>query len=242
MDKEQAIVHIPAIDVGVSGFIVRKFNEQHSAIIANAVVSKFNKELQQATLTLSEYDGLKQNSLPNGKWSPREGDTAVLAFSYERAMLIAPSDEIYHDISSRIKTINWVHPDGFAAFLSYKGHPTPLVEDIKGFCKVASLGLIYIYSKQALFTLDCKSFTLLQITPAPMKVEDIKLPFYSMIENIEANWFGKGSSELESYNPYYMQIIVLSNPKNLELYKYIKSHDSNASVLLEEFEIEGKND
>ncbi len=238
IDKKQGIIHIPAIDVGVSGFIVRKFNNEHSAIIANAVVSDFNKELQEATITFSEYDGLKQNSLPNGNWTPKKGDTVVLAFAYERAMLIAPSDKIYHTLTSKISTLNWVHPDGFAAYLSYRGHPTPLVEDIQGFCDVASLGLVYIYAKDALFTLDCKSFTLLQITPVPMKVENLKLPFYSMIENIEANWFGEGSSELENYNPHYLELLVLNNPKNTELYQYIKSNDSNTSVLLKEFEIE----
>lgn len=237
LDDGKAIIHIPMIDVGVSGFIVRKFSDAHSAIIANAVVSSFKPKLQQATLTLGDYNGLRQNSLPNGAWKPREGDMAVLAFSYERAVLIAPSEKIYHDITSRIKSIDWVHPDGLAAFLSYRGHPTPLREDIQDFCKVGAVGLLYLYSDQALFTVDCLSFTLLQITPAPMPVEQTRLPFYSMVEHIEANWFGEGSNELESYDPYYMKLLVLNNPKNKKLYAYIKSDDSNASVLLDEFEI-----
>ncbi len=242
MEKGRGIVHISAIDVGVSGFIVRKFTKNHSAIIANAVVSSFDKKLQQATLSFSEYDGLKQNSLPKGEWSPREGDMAILAFSYERAMLIAPSDDIYHNITSRIKTIDWINPDGFAAFLSYRGHPTPLVTDFKGFCGVASLGLIYLHTNDTLFTLDCKSFTLLQITPAPMKVEDVKLPFYSMIENIQANWFGEGSSELKSYEPYYLELIIKNNSKNIKLYHFVKSLKNSSDKLLSEFEIKGNHD
>ncbi|MEA1920987.1 MAG: plasminogen-binding N-terminal domain-containing protein [Campylobacterota bacterium] len=238
IDNDKATIQVPTIDIGVSGFIVRHFNEEHSAIIANAVVSDVNTQRQEATLTLSDYDGLVQNSLPNGTWTPKEGDIAVLAFSYERAMLIAPSDDIYHNITSRIKTINWVHPDGFAAFLSYRGHPTPLAEDIQNYCGIASVGLVYFYSDQALFTLDCKSLTLLQITPAAMEVENQKLPFYSMVENIEENWFGEGSDPLESYDPHYMELLVLNNPKNKKLYEYIKSNDSNSSVLLDEFEIE----
>ena len=240
VEKNQAIVHIPAIDVGVSGFIVRHFTDKHSAIISNAIVSSFNKETSEATLSLSEYDGLVQNSLPNGKWKPQKGDMAILAFAYERAFLIAPSETIYHNITSRIQNINWVHPDGFAAFLSYKGHPTPLAEDMQEYCSVASLGLIYLFSDNALFTIDCKSLTLLQITPAPMKVENQELPFYSRIENIEANWFGEGNDELEVYDPYYMQLLVEHNTKNLKLYHYIKSNDSNSSVLLDDFDIKAK--
>ncbi|MEA3522447.1 MAG: plasminogen-binding N-terminal domain-containing protein, partial [Campylobacterota bacterium] len=211
INNEKAIIKIPTIDIGVSGFIVRTFNDNHSAIISGATVSHFNSETQEASLTLSEYDGLVQNSLPNGNWRPQKGDIAVLAFAYERAILIAPSDDIYHGISSRIKNVHWVHPDSFAAFLSYRGHPTPLVEDMQGFCRLASVGLFYIYTDQALFTLDCQSFALLQITPAPMKIKNQKLPFYSMVENIEANWFGVGNDELESYDPYYMKVIVQSN-------------------------------
>jgi len=237
MDGDKALVSIAKIDIGVSGFIVRSFNEQHSAIISNAVVSGFDENLHQATLTLSRYDGLKQNSLPDGKWKVREGDRAVLAFGYERAFLIAPNEDIYYSITSRIKNLDWVHPDGFAAFLSYKGHPTPLLKDIQGYCDVASVGLVYLYADQALFTLDCKSFTLLQITKFAKEIKETKLPFYSMVENIEANWFGEGSDELESYDPYYMKLLVENNSKNLKLYRYIKSDDSNASILSDEFEI-----
>jgi hypothetical protein len=240
--EDKAVVSVANIDVGVSGFIVRTFNKEHSAIIANAVVSSFNKELGEATLTLSEYDGLVQNSLPNGKWKTKEGDMAVLAFAYERAFLIAPSENTYYGITSRIKTINWVHPDGFAAFLSFKGHPTPLLEDFKGFCAVASVGLVYLYADNALFTIDCKSFTLLQVTKVPMEIKDQHLPFYSMIENIEANWFGEGSDELESYDPYYMELLISNNQKSQKLYQFVKSQESNSSKLLYKFEIGDKDD
>jgi len=240
VQDKQAIIHIKAIDVGVSGFIVHYFTEKHSAIIANAVVSSFNKEAQEATLTLSEYDGLRQNSLPNGKWTPQKGDIAVLAFAYERAFLIAPSETIYYDITSRIHTIDWVHPDSFAAFLSYIGHPTPLAEDIQEYCAIASLGLLYLYSDQTLFTIDCKSLTLLQITAAPMELKEQELPFYSRVENIEADWFGEGSNKLKNYDPYYMKLLAKNNPKSLKLYNYIKSNDNNSTELLDDFDIKGK--
>ncbi len=236
---DKAVISVPMIDVGVSGFIVHRFNSEHSAIIASAVVTDFDVQSGEATLTLSPYDGLRQNSLPSGKWQPEAGDLAVLAYGYERAMLIAPSEEIYHQITKRITTLDWVHPDGFAAYLSYRGHPTPLGEDLQGYCSVASIGLIYLYSAETLFTIDCKSLTLLQLTPAPFSnAETPKLPFYSRVEKIEANWFGRGSSELESYEPYYLELLVLNNPKDSKLYHFIKSNNSLSGVLLDEFEIE----
>ena len=76
----------------------------------------------------------------------------------------------------------------------------------------------------------------------PMEIKDQHLPFYSMIENIEANWFGEGSDELESYDPYYMGLLISNNPKSQKLYQFVKSQESNSSKLLYKFEIGDKDD
>ncbi len=235
---DQAVVQVPMIDVGVSGLIVRHFNDTKRSIIANAIVTAFDAENGVATLRLSPYEELKQNSLPHGTWKPKNGDIAILAYHYERALLIAPSDDTYHEITSRIQTLNWVHPDSFAAFLSHRGHPTPLKEDISDFCSVASAGLLYMYADNALFTIDCQSFSLLDITPFAQKRNEAIVPFYNRVGAIEASWFGKGSSELESYDPYYIKLLVLNNPKNQKLYQYLQSKASQFGVLLDKFEIE----
>ena len=53
------------------------------------------------------------------------GDTALLAFGYSRAFLIAPSEEIYHKITEATQSVQWIHPDIFASMLSFSGHPSP---------------------------------------------------------------------------------------------------------------------
>jgi hypothetical protein len=160
-----------------------------------------------------------------------------LAFGYARALLIAPQESIWYKISSGVKALEWVHPDTFATYLSYLGHPTPLKDDISGFCTAVNAGLLYIYAQNALFTLDCQSFALLQITPAAYDRTGNKLPFYSRVEEIREAWWGEGSSPLETYDPYYMELIVENNPTSEMLYEYIKNNDSNVTQLLEEFEI-----
>jgi len=236
-DHKSATVNTAKIENGVSGFIVRHFNSEHSAIIANAVVKNYNEHNKTLTLGLSKYTGLRNNSLPSGAWEPKAGDEAVLAFGYARALLIAPQESIWYKISSGVKALEWVHPDTFATYLSYLGHPTPLKDDISGFCTVVNAGLLYIYAQNALFTLDCQSFALLQITPAAYDRTGSKLPFYSRVEEIREAWWGEGSSPLETYDPYYMELIVENNPTSKMLYEYIKNNDSNITQLLEEFEI-----
>ena len=238
-DGTSATIHVKKIDVGMSGFILRHITKEHSAIVSNAVVSAFDANSSTATLRLSDYDGLLNNSLPSGKWKTAVGDEAVFAFGYNRALLIAPNEEIYHTITKHVK-INWIHPDLFATTLSYRGHPTPLKEDFTAFSSVASTGLLFFYLNQKVYTVDMKSFAILNISDAPFEQKTLKLPFYSRVEKIDANWFGEGSDELESYEPYYYELLVRYNKHNKALYAILKAQGEKYKDLLDQFEIEDK--
>ena len=235
VDGENATIKIDNIDVGMSGFIVKHIDQEHSYILNSAVVSKFDKENKIATLKLGKYNATQQEYLPNGKWKAQVGDEAVLAFGYSRALLIAPDEEIYYRVTKGLPTLEWTHPDVFASLVSMNGHPTPLKQDFEQMCDLTSVGLLYFYINQSLMTVDCKSMTLLQITPAPLKQQSLQLPFYSRVKEINANWFGEGSSKLKVYDPYYYELLVKSNPKNKELYNLIK--DQNMTKLLDKFDI-----
>jgi len=236
---ESATAKTPKLQVGVSGFVVRHFNDEHTSIIASATVTAFDDAGSIATISLRPYDGLRQNSLPNGTWTAQVGDELVMAFGYARALLIAPNESIYHNITSRVKSIDWQHPDGFATTLSYAGHPTPLVSDFNNFCTATASGLLYVYTNKTLFTLDCKSMKLLQITPAPFKEKETKLPFYSRVDEIRAAWWGEGSNELESYEPFYLELIIEHNQYNQDLYTLVKNSDiTTKEDLLDEFDFD----
>lgn len=237
IEENRAAIVAENLREGMSGFIVRQFDATHSAIIANARVEKINPSNHRAILEISEYSGLRQNALPSGNWSPKVSDIAVLAYDYERALLIAPNDDTYDAITKSITGLEWIHPDNFTTFLSFEGHQTPLVEDFKRYCTANSVGLLYIQSAENLFTLDCKSFTVLQTAPFNKVSEKEQTPFYSRIPTIRAAWWGKGSSSLDSYEPYYLEEIALNNPKNKGLYELYKANFSEQSALLRHFEI-----
>jgi hypothetical protein len=234
--KENATIKIDKIDVGMSGFISHKIVDGHSSILSNAVITSFDKQTGIATLHLSEYQGLRNNALPTGKWQVEVGDLAYFAFGYSRALLIAPSEEIYHQISKSVN-IQWVHPDIFATVLSFLGHPTPLKEDFSAVGNASSIGLLFIYLDQKVYTLDIQSLAILSISDAPLVQDSVRLPFYSRVQEIDANWFGEGSDELESYEPHYYELLVHNNPKNEKLYNIIKAQGEKYSDLLKEFDI-----
>ncbi len=223
VDAHQGLIKIGTLQEGISGFVVRRFNDEHSAIIAKAVVVDVDTQKREATIAFAAYDGLKQNALPKGDWHPREGDEVQLAFAYDRALLIAPTRDMYHQVTSRGKSIKWVSSDLFAAMLSERGHPTPLQEDIQDFCNASMVGLLYIYTHKSLFTLDCQSFQVLQTTPMTYETTAPQVPFYSRIETIREAWWGEGSTPMKAYEPYYFHLIEQRNQKNELFQEWRKS-------------------
>lgn len=238
VDGDEATISLPEVDIGVSGFVVRILAPDHSMIVSSATVISFEKESQKATLKLEPYTLFRNNNLPTLKLKPKAGDKVILAYGYDRGLLIAPNEEIYYTLTRAMKNETFVHPDVFATLLSYHGHPTPLKEDFSGFCSNVTVGLLFFYLEKKLYTVDCHSFRILNVQDAPLEQHSKKLPFYSRIEKIEANWFGEGSDELEDYEPYYYELLYEYNPKNETLIQSIKnSNEANVTKLADELDL-----
>jgi hypothetical protein len=237
IEGSHGTIEAPQLKAGMSGFVVRHFDATHSSIISNARVSEIIPSSNRATIELSRYDGLRQNSLPSGTWIPKANDEVVIAYDYARALLIAPNDDAYATLTKSIPNVEWIHPDIFATYLSHTGHPTPLVSDFRRFCSASSIGLLFIQSAQTLFTLDCKNFTLLQSVTSTLDDTQTVLPFYSRIPEIRSAWWGEGSTKLESYHPYYLEQLVLNNSNNTQLYALVKEKFGTTSPLLRHFNL-----
>jgi hypothetical protein len=215
--SETATIKVENIDIGVSGFIVQRLSKETSSIIKSVEVVDFDKSTKVAKLRLLPYDSLEQNSLPSGKWNVEVGDIAILAFGYSRALLIAPNEEIYYRVTKATSQVQWIHPDIFTTILSFNGHPTPLKSDFDEMANSTAIGLVFFYIDQHIFTVDVKSMKVINISPATLKQKDVQLPFYSRITEIDANWWGSGSDELEAYEPYYCSFLAHYNPNNKEI-------------------------
>jgi hypothetical protein len=99
------------------------------------------------------------------------------------------------------------------------------------------VGLIYFYLNQNLYTVDAKSFRVLNISKASFTQEKVQLPFYTRVKEINANWWGAGSNELKVYAPYYYSLLIKYNKDNKALYNSIKNGDAKYHNLLNEFSI-----
>lgn len=212
-----ATVYVDNIDVGVSGFIVHRLANNNTIILKDAEVVKFDKATKTATLKMSDFVQFKHDALPSANWKVKVGDMAVLAFGYNRALLIAPTEDIYHRVTKATKQVVWLHPDVFATVLSLSGHPTPLKEDFLKMSEDTSVGLVFFFIDQKLLTVDIKSLKIINIIDAPLKQDGAKLPFYTRVDEIDGNWWGDGSDQLESYGPYYLELLMQHNPNNAQL-------------------------
>lgn len=213
-------IKIDRIDVGVSGFIVHRLGKYNSSILKDTTVIDFDSSTKIATLRMMEFNQLVQNALPKGNWKVEVGDIAILAFGYSRALLIAPTEEIYYKITRATKQLQWIHPDFFATILSLNGHPTPLKKDFKEMSISTSAGLLFFYLNQKLLTVDAQSMKILNISTVRLNQDSAQLPFYSRVEQIESNWynwFDKGSKDLAGYEQYYCSLLAKNNPKNAQL-------------------------
>ncbi len=218
-EQEVTTPLVDGVQVGMYGAIVHWFDETHSTALSWVEVKKIDAE--SITLSMVPILALEQSALPSGNWLPKVGDEVILGYNYQRGLLIAPSSSIYKKISDYHKERSWVHPDIFATTLSSNGHPTPLREDFTEMCRSNNIGIVSFMFDKSIITLDCQSFKILENKSTSIREKEPQLPFYTRVTNIEANWFGEGSDEMEEYSPHYIELIAENNPENewIQIYK-----------------------
>lgn len=184
-DKGNQTITFEAKDllVGESGWVVSSFSD-YSGIIAQAEVIECCED-GKAVASIKSFDTLRQVYLPNPTNDPKEGDIVVFRGVNHKAFLVAPNLELYDKIKEDYKEVNFVSSDLLLGYLfSYGGYdPTRLF--FREACSAYGVGLVYIINENALDVLDCQSFKILDSKEMDTsEVEDISVPFYSRIEEV----------------------------------------------------------
>ena len=190
--------------LGSTGIVIHTFSNGHEAILGAVEVVRTGKK---TALKQIAYKELTQDALSSIVRKPQKGDAVHMGWLYHRVLLIAPTLTSYNAITKDAFETTYVHPDLFASYLSYAGHPTPLKEDFQDFCTTYDIGLVQFYVASTLYTVDCRSFMTIKTQSIEMQQTQAKLPFYSRVDEIDANWWGKGSGTLSSFDPYYLKLL-----------------------------------
>lgn len=238
-DNGVATINIADLKAGMSGFLVHVLDNGNSIILNTTTIKEYDPKNKISKISIEEFNMFNSASLPTSKWKIEAGDYAIFAFGYDKALLIAPTEEIY-DRVSEASNVTWTHPDIFATILSRNGHPTPLRSDFAQFSEETLTGIVFLYLNKRVYTIDAKTFKILAISEAKLAQDKVMLPFYSRVEKIEAAWWGDGSSKLEKYEPYYYELLIKANKNNKELFDIVNSSNKRSiNSLVKEFDFKG---
>lgn len=200
LKKGGAIIESVDWPVGTSGIVVHHFDDEHSTIIARAILVKPNE------IHFGTFKALAQPNLPKPKLLPQVGDEVILGYLYDRGLIIAPNFQTYNELAQHLD-LEWLHPDLFAAELAKEKHPAPTREDFENFCDKFALAKVVIALQKEAKVLDCYSFATLQTIPIVNESNETKLPLYTRINKISGSLFDFfGSSEIDNYYSYYKRL------------------------------------
>lgn len=198
------------IKLNSSGVVIQNF-ENSKSIIARATVIEKKEGL--AKLELSVFSALEQSALPLPNSTPKIGDEVILNFLYDRALLIAPNEKSYKEITSNLNEFYFTHIDIFGAELIKNNSAAPKISDFRKFCSNNATGIVIFALKDRLVFADCQDFKILK-TQNLEQSDETQRPFYSNIQayrdgifNFNLNIFGKSKNKMEDFYSYYENLL-----------------------------------
>lgn len=203
-DKTATITDSPEFVVGSSGIVVHKFDDKTSSIITR--VDVISKNGNTATLRFEKFKMLSQGAFPETSIKPVVGDDVTINYLYERALIVAPNQSVYNEVTKTYNTVTWVHPDILAAYLTKLYRPNPDKEIFQQACYQNTASIIFFGIKDTGYFVDCHNFNTIKTIKITDK-DEIQLPFYSRVKNIDTSWFNWDSENIVDYNNYYAYIL-----------------------------------
>ena len=204
------IMNSPNIAVGSSGVVMHRFANGDRSIVARAVVTEKMGNL--AKVRFEVFDSLEQKALPLPRALPDRGDTVILNFLYNRALLVVPNAEIYEQIVRAFPNITFIHPDLAGAHLSYNFKPNPSRDDFRKMCSNNAVGLIFIALNEESVFADCGSFQVLKSFQSG-QVSYYQIPFYSRIGKIDTMFWDVLNGQISDYDRHYRYLLGQENGK-----------------------------
>ncbi len=185
-----ALINIGNLKVGQSGIIQHRYENGNSIIVTNAYVESSNNN--SSVIKFIPFFDLKQNAIPTSNRKVSSEDRFILNYMYDQSLLITPNIESFRQVRAKFVENNFMHSDIFGAYLKSEYQPLPSKKIIQEFARSQNLGTIFIVIKSDVYTIDTRTFTILNKQKISNISSKSQMPFYTRIENIEANLFTNG--------------------------------------------------
>jgi hypothetical protein len=210
IQDNKSTINVGNLIVGQSGIVVHIYDNDKRLIVSNAKVISSNSNT--SVVEFFKFDDLKQDALPTSKREVEIGDVLVLNYMYNSSLLITPTQDSFQSVRDNFKLNNFIHSDIFAAKLKVNNKPYPTKEDFQSFAIEQNLGTIFFALNNKVYIVDTKTFTILDSYSFAYENSEIKMPFYTRVEEIEESIldfsFFSDKKEL-NYDEYYKRILGL---------------------------------
>ena len=203
-DGYGTVIDSPDIVVGSSGIVMHDFGQSKKSIIARVSVTE--KHGGFAKVRFEVFDSLEQKAMPIPGIMPARGDIVILNYLYNRSLIIVPNKEIYDEVASAFKSMEFIHPDIIGSYLSYNYKPNPSRDDFRKMCSQSAAGLIFIAMNEESVFADCQSFEVLKKFKSG-SVAYYQLPFYTRVKDIDTVFWKFGSSKISDFDRHYKSLL-----------------------------------
>jgi len=180
------------VPAGMSGLVVHNYGNGLSAI-THSVISIGNGNAK-----ILPYTAILHENIPTIKTEAKINDKVILGNFYDNALVIAPNEQSYSNITKRFKK-TWIHPDAYALYFIKEGASEISLDSLKDFAIKNQIGLVLIQTKTNLVILDPISKKFLgqkAIKPTGSKVMK---PFFSRFKHMDISAFGFSDIKLKDY-------------------------------------------
>ncbi|CAA6813435.1 MAG: Unknown protein [uncultured Sulfurovum sp.] len=189
------------IPTGMSGIIMHDYGNGISAITHTTI------SLGNAKASVEPYTAILHKNIPSIKTEVTVGDKVIFGNFYENALVIAPNQVAYKQITEKFKR-TWVHPDALALYFMQEEENALNMELLKRFSKKHQIGLVLVVASKKLLVIDPISKKVIGSTGLNTNPNTAMTPFYARFKQLDLSVFSVGDNDKE-YTPYFQSVAGL---------------------------------
>ncbi len=180
------------VPAGMSGIIIHNYGNGLSAITYTTI------SLGNSQATIKPHTAILHQNIPSIQTAVTVGDHVVFGNFYDNALVIAPNQIAYKQITKKFKR-TWIHPDAFALEFMIEGETELSMEALEKFAKKNQVGLVLVVSAEELLVIDPISQKIIGSTGLKTNPDTAMSPFYARFEQMDLSVFGLSQKDYTSY-------------------------------------------
>jgi hypothetical protein len=189
------------VPAGMSGIIIHNYGNGLSAISHSTV------SLGNGKATIEPHTAILHKNIPSIQTAVTAGDHVIFGNFYNNALVIAPNQLAYKQITGKFKR-TWVHPDEFALDFMQEGETTMSMEALERFSKKNQVGLVLVVASDRLLVIDPISKKIIGSTGLNTNPNSAITPFYARFKQMDLALFSVGKNS-KKYTPYFQSVAGL---------------------------------